>query len=138
MPSQGLSIKTAKERVLPPVSLLLTPQEHFQLKAVKHASQSLWTSARASGTPAIAALVVWCSAMLIWTFGDVIAAQLLGPTERFFSLIGGVPGVFMVRTAGTTVLRLVGGATSGVVQVLNPFEGARDALRLHPAKVSVA
>lgn len=71
--------------------------------------------------------------MVLWVLGDDIAAYFPRATERVLDLIYSVPG----GAFGDTTLRLFSGVASSVVRALNPFDGARDALRLHPVKVSL-
>lgn len=131
--AQGLLAKTAKDGTLSPVFVLLTPESHLQLGAVKHASRSIWTWICAKGTASKAAFVVTCSVVVLWLLGDEITPYFPGATDRVLDLIYSVPG----GAFGYTALRLLSGAASNVVRALNPFDGARDALRLHPIKVSM-
>lgn len=137
---QGLSAKTAKAGALPPVQLLLAPETHFQWNTIKHLLLSLWTSVRAQGTPVVVALVTACSVLGIWAIGDDIEEYFPGAAERVLEVVCSVPGGAVIRRAGAMILivvRLVGGATGSVVLVVNPFQGAGDALRLQPVKVGV-
>lgn len=128
---QGLFAKTAKEGVLLPVPLLLTPDNHFQLGAVRYAWRSLWASVRAKGRSAMAGFWVSCGALLVWILGDDIAAYFPGPMERLLDVVYSVPG----GAVGLAALRWLNGAASRLIRVLNPLDGAGEALRLHPSKV---
>lgn len=137
-PAQGLSSKTAKEGALPPVPLLLLPATHLQWHAVKTTSGSLWKSARSKGTLVIVALATSCGALALWVFSDEVVALGDMVVTRFPSVLAlrSVPGLSTVGPVGSIVLRWAGGTASAAVRVMNPFEGARDALRLQPFKVS--
>lgn len=54
-----------------------------------------------------------------------------GAEERILELLFSLPG----GTVGVTFLRLLSEAATSVVRTLNPFDGARDALRLDPLAV---
>lgn len=135
--AQGLSSKTPKEGLLPPVPLLLLPATHLQWNAVKTTSRSVWSCARSRGTLAVVALAVSCGALALWAFGDEVAALGDMVAARFPSVVAlrSVRGLSAVSTAGSVVLRWASGTAGCLVRLVNPFEGARDALRLHPAKV---
>lgn len=128
---QGLCAKTAKEGVLLPVPLLLTPDNHFQLGAVRYAWRSLWASIRAKGRSAMAGVWLSCGALLVWILGDDIAAYFPGPMERLLDAVYSVPG----GAVGVAALRWLNGTASSLIRALNPLDGAGDALRLHPSKV---
>ncbi|CAM9487282.1 unnamed protein product [Ectocarpus fasciculatus] len=132
--TRGLCAKTAKEGVLLPVPLLLTPDNHFQLGAVRYAWRSLWASIRAKGRSAIAGFWLSCGALLVWMLGDDIAAYFPGPIERLVDVVCSVPG----GAVGLAALRWVNGTASSLIRALNPLDGAGDALRLHPAKGMIA
>ena len=53
-----------------------------------------------------------------------------------FEKVVSLPGVSIVWMAGAKFLRLVAEVVAGGARTLNPFEGAGDALRLQPVKVS--
>lgn len=131
--AQGLFAKTAKDGVLPPVPLLITSEGHLQLAAVKHASRSIWTRIRAKGTASTAVFLMSCGIVVLWFLSDDVAAYFPGATERVLDLIYSIPGGAFCDKA----LRLLSRAASNVFRALNPFDGARDALRLHPVKVCV-
>lgn len=135
--AQGLSSKTPKEGLLPPVPLLLLPATHLQWTAVKTTSHSVWSGARSRGTLAVVALAASSGALALWAFGDEVAALGDMVATRFPSVVAlrSVRGLSTVSTVGSVVIRWAGGTAGGVVRIVNPFEGARDALRLHPAKV---
>ncbi|CAM9406051.1 unnamed protein product [Ectocarpus sp. 6 AP-2014] len=132
--TRGLCAKTAKEGVLLPVPLLLTPDNHFQLGAVRYAWRSLWASIRARGRSAMAGLWVSCVALLVWILGDDIAAYFPGPMERLLDAVYSVPG----GAVGVTALRWLNGTASSLIRALNPLDGAGGALRLHPSKGMIA
>lgn len=131
--AQGLLAKTAKDGALSPVPLLVTPERHLHVGAVTQASRSIWTWIRAKGMASTAAFVVTCSVVVLWALVDEITPYFPGATDRVLGLIYSVPG----GAFGYTALQLLSGGASNVVRALNPFDGARDALRLHPVKVSV-
>eukprot|EP00903_Cladosiphon_okamuranus_P012207 g11449.t1 len=129
--TRGLFAKSAKDGTLLPVPLLLTPGSHLQLDAMQRASRSLWASIRARGSTATAAFVLLCGLLCVWANGDTFAVKFLGLSsaeERILELLCSLPG----GVVGVTVLRLLSGAAISVVRTLNPFDGARDALRLDP------
>lgn len=132
-PPQGLLAKSAKEGALPSVPLLLLPETHLHLAAAERASRSLWVSVRARGAAATAAFVAACAVACLWLRGDAVAAAFPGAEERVLGLVYSVPG----GAVGLAALRLLSGAAGGVVRALNPFHGARDALRLPPFAVSM-
>lgn len=120
--------------MLLPVPLLLTPRNHLQLDAAQRASRSLWASIRARGTTATAAFVLSCGLLCVWANGDVFAARFLGlpgAEERILELLHPLPG----GATGVAVLRLLSEAAISVIRALNPFDAARDALRLDPLTV---
>lgn len=130
-PSQGLLSKTAKERALPPVPLLLTPEGHLQSGAAKRALRSLRTLILTKGTIATAAFVTSCVVVVLWSVSDEIASNFPGPTEKALEFVYSVPG----GGVGVNVLRLLSATASNLVRFVNPFDGAGNALRMHPFKV---
>lgn len=125
--------KSAKDGALPSVPLLLLPENHLHLGAAKRAWRSLWVSVRARGAAATAAFVTACAAACLLVQGDAVAAAFPGAEERVLGLVYSIPG----GAVGLTALRLLSGAAGSVVRALNPFHGARDALRLTPITVSM-
>lgn len=134
LPRQGLLAKSAKDGTLLPVPLLVTPENHLQLDAMQRASRSLWASVRARGAAVTAAFVMSCGLVCVWANGDTFAVNFLGlpsAEERILELLHSLPG----GAVAVTVLRLLSEAAISVVRALNPFDGARDALRLDPLSV---
>lgn len=127
---QGLSSKKAKERALSPLVLLLTPEEHFQWRAIKHAGFSLWASACSYGAPAVIALVASFGVLFVYPFGEDALRLVPGGVERVLDVVLSAPGGSGAVAVGMFIFRTV----DAVVRFGNPFEGAEDALRL-PNKV---
>eukprot|EP00752_Nemacystus_decipiens_P014209 g12638.t1 len=129
--TRGLFAKSAKDGTLLPVPVLLAPQNHLQLDAIRCAWRSLWASIRARGTTVTTMFVMSCGIVCVWANGDIFAVKFLGlpsAEERMLELLSSLPG----GKVGVTVLRLLSGVAIRVVRALNPFDGARDALRLDP------
>ena len=112
------------------------PRSHFHVDAVNRALRSLWASLRAQGTLATVSLAMSCCLVALGAGGDGVPVVLPAAVERAFDKVVSLPGVSNVWMAGASVFRLVAGMVAGGARTLNPFEGAGDALRLQPVKVS--
>lgn len=117
-------------QTLSPLVVLLTPEEHFHWRAIKHAGFSLWASACFYGAPAIVSLVASFGVLLVYAFGEDALRLVPGGLERVLNIILSVPGGSGAVAVGIFIFRTMG----AVIRFLSPFEGAEDALRL-PNKV---